>query len=397
MMGTHKQLLTERQALVRKAKGRVVSAVILAVFIGLVTAALVSQSILGPILRLKNAAAEIGEGKLDARLAIKSKDEIGALAVSFNKMAADLKYFMQKERELAAAAAAAKADHKRAAELEHAYKEIQKKAHELKEATAQLVQNEKMTALGELSAGIAHELNQPLNGIRIICQDILRDIDKNRFNQDALANDLKEVVGQVQRMSGIIDHMRLFSRHSIGNETAEVDVNEAVEGVFKLLGQQLRVHNIEVRKELTHDLPKLLIDPVRLEQVFVNIINNARDALGRFKKDGMVIEIKSYLQQAGDAKKVVLSIKDNGGGIAKDIRNKIFEPFFTTKRPGEGTGLGLSVSRKIISDAGGRIELEVEEGKGSTFKVILPAAEHAEKQLIACVETEDNHHRRQSS
>ena len=245
-----------------------------------------------------------------------------------------------------------------------------KKAHqELKETTAQLVHNERMTALGELTAGVAHELNQPLNNIKIVCQDLLRDTDKNRLDINELPQDLKDVIGQVNKMAEIIDHMRIFTRRLEGVRKEEININQPLNNMFKLIGEQLRVHNIEVLKDLEADLPKILGDPINLEQVFTNLMLNARTAVEDFRKKERRIKIKSFMI---NKKKVAVSIEDNGGGISLNIKERIFEPFFTTKPPGQGTGLGLSIAKKLIEEHKGRIEMEVEEGEGSTFTIILP-------------------------
>ena len=250
--------------------------------------------------------------------------------------------------------------------------ELEKAYQELKETTAQLVQNEKMTALGELTSGIAHELNQPLNNVKIICQSLLRDIDKDRLDAAILPHDLSDMVEQVNKMAGIIDHMRVFTRRIEGKTREEISVNDSVNNLFVLLGEQLRVHDIEVIKDLDPDLPKISANAVSLEQVFVNIMNNARSAVENFRETGKRIEIKSYLN---NEKYVAVSIKDNGRGMPPNVRERIFEPFFTTKPPGQGTGLGLSIAKKIIEEHGGRIEVEVAEGEGSTFTIILPVIE----------------------
>lgn len=249
--------------------------------------------------------------------------------------------------------------------------EIKKAYDQLKEATISLIQTEKMTALGELTASVAHELNQPLNIIKIIAQDILRDIKNNRLNQDFLNRDLTDIIDQVNKMSEIIDHMRIFTRRTEGVPKEKININEPIEGVFKFLGQQLKVHNIEVVKELGSGL-YVLGDPIRLEQVFMNIIVNARDAVEKIKdKRQMKIEIKSY--SSPDAREIIVEIKDNGCGMPESIINRIFEPFFTTKEPSKGTGLGLSVTKKIIEEHNGKIYVESKEGEGTIFKVILPA------------------------
>jgi len=256
--------------------------------------------------------------------------------------------------------------------LQKKNKELLTSNQELKEVTLQLVQSEKMSALGELTAGVAHELNQPLNGIKIISQSLLRDIEKDRFEQDTLGEELSEIVNQVNKMAEIIDHMRIFTRKSEGILEEMIDLNTVVEGPFKLLNQQLKSHNIEVVTELAPALPKLMGDPIRLEQVFMNLITNARNATDSGGKENRRIEIRTY--EVDNRKEVAAEVRDNGGGIPEDLKDKIFQPFFTTTDPGKGTGLGLSVSGKIVEEHRGRIELESEEGKGSTFRVILPIA-----------------------
>jgi PAS domain S-box-containing protein len=258
-------------------------------------------------------------------------------------------------------------------------KELEKANRELKEATMQLVQSEKLSALGELTAGVAHELNQPLNGIKIICQSLLRDIEKNRLEEEDVGNDLTDIVNQVNKMAEIIDHMRIYARHTEGEPNQMVDVNSVIEGPFKLLDQQLKTHNIEVVRELAVDLPKVHGDPIRLEQVLMNLITNARYALDGCGKENKRIEIRTYKANnhgsATENSTVAVEVKDNGGGIPDHLREKIFQPFFTTKDPGQGTGLGLSVSSKIIEEHKGRIEVESEVGRGTTFRVILPIAD----------------------
>lgn len=296
------------------------------------------------------------------------KDELlGVVCVA--RDVRERKRLVQKERELVVAKVTAEAERQRVAELTEAYRKLEKADQELKDATAQLVQNEKMTALGEMAAGVAHELTQPLLAIKLISEWLIEKWESNPKN---VSGELQKIARLTKRTFDIIDHMRLFSRHPRGEQGGEVDVNEAVEGVFMLLGRQLVANNIEVRKELGSDMPKALINQVALEQVLMNLIINARHAMEDSGREPMTIEIKSFLKGKDGLEEVEVSVKDNAGGVPKDIQNKIFEPFFTTKAPGKGTGLGLSISKKMISDVGGKLELEVDEGIGSTFSVILP-------------------------
>jgi PAS domain S-box-containing protein len=253
--------------------------------------------------------------------------------------------------------------------------ERKKAEKELKEATLQLVQSEKLSSLGELTAGVAHELNQPLNGIKIISQSLLKDIERGQFDEGDLEQDLKDVVNQINKMAEIIDHMRIFTRRTDGVPQEKIDLNDIVEGAFMFLGQQLRNNNIEVQEDLGSYLPKVLGDPIRLEQVFLNLVSNARNAVEGDDKEKKIIEIITYADNTNGLSSVVIEVKDNGGGVPEHKRKKIFQPFFTTNEPGKGTGLGLSVSNKIIEEHQGRIELDSTVGEGTTFRMILPAVD----------------------
>ncbi|MFC1461978.1 ATP-binding protein [Verrucomicrobiota bacterium] len=257
----------------------------------------------------------------------------------------------------------------------HLLRELEKSNRELKEATAQLIQAEKLSALGELAAGVAHELNQPLNVIKIICQSITRDLQKERYEEGTLRRDLPDILDQVGKMAQVIDHMRIFSRRAEGLPMEHVDLNILLEGAFKFLGQQLMDHGIQVVKNFAPDLPSVIGDPIRLEQVFMNLITNARTVLEDSGASDRTIVVRTYRVKNEDA--IRTDIADNGPGVSKDITEKIFQPFFTTKEPGKGTGLGLSVASKIIEEHKGSIRLISTPGDGATFTVILPIAETA--------------------
>ena len=259
-----------------------------------------------------------------------------------------------------------------AEELKEKTRRLEISNQELKDATVQLVQSEKLSALGELTAGVAHELNQPLNGIKIIAQSLLRDIQKDRLDVDELDQELAEVVFQVDKMSEIIDHMRIYSRRTAGSTREMIDVNSIIDGANKFLYQQLTNHNIKVVKQLESDLPQVLGDPIRLEQVAMNLITNSKKAVDSSGNGNKTIEIKTYQD---NGRHVIFEVSDNGVGIPPDKLELIFEPFFTTRAKGEGTGLGLSISNKIIEEHNGRIEVASKPGEETTFRVFLPLAQ----------------------
>lgn len=249
---------------------------------------------------------------------------------------------------------------------------VEERTRELKESTAQLVQAEKLSALGQLTAGVAHELNQPLNVVKIICQSILRDIHKGQYEKDNVEQDLTEIVEQVNKLAEIIDHMRVFTRRTSGVSREMIDLNMVIKSTLKFSIQQLKGHNIQLVEDLAPDLPQVIGEPIRLEQVFTNLITNARNVLDDCEKQGKRIEIRTY--KVDDEQAVAVDVKDNGIGISEELTEKIFQPFYTTKEPGKGTGLGLSVASKIMEEHKGEIKLESKVGEGATFKVILPIA-----------------------
>ena len=200
----------------------------------------------------------------------------------------------------------------------------------------------------------------------------MRDIRKDRLEIEELDQELADVVFQVDKMSEIIDHMRTYSRRTDGSARELIDVNSIIDGATKFLYQQLANHNIKVLKQVESDLPQVLADPIRLEQVAMNLITNARKAVDSAESGNKAIEIKTY-QDNGNH--VVFEVSDNGVGIPADKLELIFEPFFTTREKGEGTGLGLSISNKIIEEHNGRIEVASKLGEKTTFRVFLPIAQ----------------------
>jgi PAS domain S-box-containing protein len=242
-------------------------------------------------------------------------------------------------------------------------------------AEAQLIQAGKMATLGEMAAGVAHELNQPLNAIRIGSDFLKKMVGRNKhLTREILEKISGEIAGQVERAANIINHLREFGRKSDLDELEQVDINKPIRDVFTLLGQQLKLRQIEVRLELEENLPPIFGVSNRLEQVFINLVMNARDSMEEKREWTHLENLESILrirsfQEDG---KVVVTVSDTGGGLPPGIRDRIFEPFFTTKEVGKGTGLGLSISYGIVQDYGGTIEVESEVGKGCTFRMTFP-------------------------
>lgn len=243
-------------------------------------------------------------------------------------------------------------------------------------AEQQLIQASKMATLGEMSAGVAHELNQPLSVIKTASSFIMKKIRKSKnIDPSILQTMAHEIDSHVDRAAKIINHLREFGRKS--EVTKEpIEINMVLNKAHDMFTQQLKLREIEVVKDLAEDLPLVLADANRLEQVFINLLINARDAIeDKLEKTGRRdLEKKIRLETRAENAKVKIEIEDSGIGIPENVQDKIFEPFFTTKKVGRGTGLGLSISYGIVQDYGGMIQVRSMENAGTKFTIEFPAA-----------------------
>jgi PAS domain S-box-containing protein len=247
---------------------------------------------------------------------------------------------------------------------------------EVVEKETQLIQAGKMTTLGVMAAGMAHEINQPLNVIQVCADFFLKMLNRGQKIEDedlrSMAND---IVANVERASGVIKHVRDFARQSEPVRT-RVNINDPINDVFKVLGHQLKVHDVEVTLDLDTQIPDILAEHNRLEQVFINLVSNAIDAMD--EKDNRPdidnnekhLTIKSFAENGH----VCVKVTDTGIGMSAEVKNKIFEPFYTTKKVGKGTGLGVSISYGIVQDYKGAIDIESQVGQGTTFILKFPQA-----------------------
>ncbi len=261
---------------------------------------------------------------------------------------------------------------------------VKVRTSQLREKDALLIQSGKLATLGEMATGIAHEINQPLGGISLITQGLILAKNRNKLTEEMLSEKLYSIVDQVERINKIISHLRTFARQS-DDTKKEVDVKQPLLDVFKLIGEQLIKKNITVELKIDDNLPLILADHNKLEQIFLNLIGNARDAIDELENLGyktktendsfdwirsldkkIVIKIYSHREN------VVIEISDNGIGIPNSIINKVFDPFFTTKEVDKGTGLGLSITYGIVKEFGGTIDVESKEKHGSKFTIKFP-------------------------
>jgi histidine kinase len=238
-----------------------------------------------------------------------------------------------------------------------------------------LIQAGKMATLGEMATGVAHELNQPLAVIKTASNYFLRKARKHEpIPDDILSTMAAEMDSYVNRASHIINHLRQFGRQS-DLALEPVQVNTVLHQAFDMFSQQLKLREIEVRWSLAETLPEIQAEPGMLEQVFINLLLNARDAIEEKWQSSdpppqqpKAITIKSFQRN----KQVVIEVSDSGIGIPANVRSKIFEPFYTTKKVGEGTGIGLSISYGIIKDFGGTIQVRSDPGQGACFTIRFP-------------------------
>lgn len=252
---------------------------------------------------------------------------------------------------------------------------------ELKETHAQLLQACKLAAMGEMAAGAAHELTQPLLGIKGFVTAMLEDIKQYPSVETPTAvhhiqkltertvRDLEVVLQQTDRMTAIVNNMRHFA-HASGTQMAPLDINQPIEDALMLFCEQLRLHRIEVETNLGQGLPQVMGNSNQLQQVFVNLISNARDAIDAAGDKGR-LSISTTMSTMDDS--VVIEFEDNGIGADAETICRMFQPFFTTKPSAKGAGLGLSIVARIIKEHGGTICVQSEPGHGCTSRMRLPA------------------------
>src|SRR6266513_930571 len=242
---------------------------------------------------------------------------------------------------------------------------MQRREQELRDKQEQLVQAGKLATLGELTTGVAHKLNNPLNNSGLYVGNVIDRIRLGEAETEPLMGDLEKAMEQVRKATEIISHLRTFGRAArVSIEL--VDVDDVIERSLLLVQEQLRLRGIEVELELCPDELLVLANPIQLEQVFINLLTNARDALADSKRK--TIRIAS----SRDEDWIRIAFSDTGPGIPSDVQQRIFDPFFTTKEVGTGTGLGLSITYSILKEYGGGISVDSRPGKGATFVIELP-------------------------
>ena len=334
--------------------------------------ALISYRVLRPLSAVAEGLDHIRRGDLELRLDASGSDELGSLASGYNMMAKSLSDEIRARKEMAARVLDLEESNSDFRDvvmvvlenLDQSEAELKRAYRSLKETQAQLVQSCKLTALGEFTAGLAHEISQPLTVIRGLSQHLI----KESASDETGLKKLRLIESSTRKMEQIINHLRVFSRVDEG-ELSPVNLNEVIEDALIFTRELLKKDSVEIYLRLGQGC-KVMGCAGRLEQVVINLITNARDAMA----GGGRLCIDTQVVGEGKKKFVMVSFRDSGHGVPPDIRGRLFEPFFTTKGPGKGTGLGLSISYGIIKEHGGEISLcSGEAGCGAEFRIMLPA------------------------
>jgi len=255
---------------------------------------------------------------------------------------------------------------------------IREAERELAEQRVLSVRSDRLRSLGEMATGMAHELNQPLMGIRGLAEHLILSMDRGWELSDLKVHKkLNLIVEQADRMTHIIEHIRMFARESGKPELHPVHVNSVVKSSIDLLGTQFRNRGLELKCELSENLPRVKANPFSLEEVVLNLMTNARDAVEDRKEKQpsyfpSAIVIRTFLDNKGKNQRIAIQIEDRGEGISPNILPKVFDPFFTTKVSDRGTGLGLSISKSIVEEFGGSMEIHSQLGENTTVNVYLP-------------------------
>jgi two-component system NtrC family sensor kinase len=310
------------------------------------------RTVLHPLMRLQEGTKHLAEGELGYQIPVESADELGALALAFNSMSSQLQ---SAQREIT----------NWAHTLEH---RVEQKTSELQNTQQQILQAERMVAIGKMSAVVAHEINNPLAGIltyaKLLKKWIARGFRDEEQKQEAIES-LDLIASESMRCGDLLKNLLSFSRTSPMNLSLS-DLNTVVTRTIRLVEHKAVMSGVLLQVDLERTLPPVQCDAAQIEQVALALVINAIDAMPH----GGNLWVSTRTLPEGE--QVELQVRDDGVGIPPEILPQIFDPFTTTKEVGKGVGLGLAVSKGIVERHGGRIEVASELGKGTTFQIILP-------------------------
>jgi signal transduction histidine kinase len=371
--------LDEAQSYLSKKRDRVIILTFSSILVILITFTVLFGKLVGdPIQKLVEAMSRAEKGDWEAEAHIQSEDELGKLGRNFNRMLKTIRETHEQNVQLLIQVN--QFNEELTKKIETATSELAKRNEELRllnealfESQRQLSQSEKLAAVGQVTATMAHQIGTPLNSISGYIQLILQDGNIQPKDRDRL----QIIESQLDRLADSVKNFLSFTRQP-KPQLRSLDVNEVLEELIHLSEPWFLARNVRLSSHLSPDLPSILGDSTHLQTLFLNLITNALDAMPR----GGALTIKTRQTpptlSSEDGRWLEISITDNGIGITEESKKRIFDPFFTTKKMGEGTGLGLSICEKIIKEHSGRIDVESEVGKGSTFSVYIPVFERIE-------------------
>ncbi|HEX7192331.1 MAG TPA: ATP-binding protein [Thermoanaerobaculia bacterium] len=346
--------LASTDAEIRNASQQFVMSSAVAILLTLITiGALVWRLVHKPVAALAVATRRVGAGELGIVVPVTTRDELGSLARSFNWMTTQLRAARE---EITAAAQL----------LEH---RVEEKTAELQRAQQQMIQAEKLTSLGKLAAVVAHEVNNPLSGILTYARLMRKWVDRGdslESHTTDMHDSLSVIESESRRCGEIVHNLLTFARVQPMN-MSDFDVNRVVHQTMKIVEHKLDLANIESVLDLAPELPLIRGDAGQIEQVLLALVMNAIDAMPH---EG-TLQIATRPSAGG--KNVVLTVADDGTGIAPEVLQRLFDPFVTTKEEGKGVGLGLAISRSIVERHNGRISVESELGRGTKFTIEIPS------------------------
>lgn len=303
-----------------------------------------------PVHDLVAGIMRLAQGDLSCRIQVRSRDELGVLAESFNQMAEDLERTHEELKKWA----------------ETLEERVRQKTAELEAAQKSLIHTEKMASLGRLAATVAHEVNNPLFGMLTYARLVLKDIQKpdvDEATRQRMIDNLRIIERESRRCGDLMKNLLAFARQSTP-QRLRVQLNQVVDRAVKLVAHQYELSQIALRTKLDPNLPEIDCDPGQIQQVLIVLLANAQEALGR----GGEVVVETRRREDG----LELVVRDNGPGIPKELHLQIFEPFFSTKDDPHRTGLGLAVAKGIVERHGGTITLNSEPGRGAEFIIFLP-------------------------
>ena len=321
--------------------GLCIAGIIFALIIGYILA----EAIARPVLKLKEGFEALETGNFDFNIHVMHSDEIGNLTESFNRVRGELKETYAKLQ----------------GKIEAADEDLKKAYKELQEKQEILVQKEKLASLGQLSAGVAHELNNPLGTILVFSHMLLKELPK----EDTRRKDVEMIASEATRCRNIVRGLVDFARESrVSKEPT--DIAELINEVVSIMSPKSDDFGVNLTSNIQGDLPKILLDATQIKQMLINLVDNGIDAI---KVKGEV-RITANLSDSGDA--LEIKVTDNGCGIREEDFPRLFTPFFTTKEMGKGTGLGLAIAYGVVKMHSGNISAESHIGEGTTFSIWIP-------------------------